>query len=354
MAESGGGALAPGRRRAGSVPAHRRRHHGVPLARPGCAAAGRRGVPERRRSVVRELLSAGAVLQPHRRCALRVPGPDLPARAEPAPRAARDPRSGLAEPMGGRSRRAPAGPSSTFAHAVPDTPLDYRARQTFALREDGLEIALELTNAGAGPMPAGLGHHPYFIRTDGVTLRARLDHVWLPDERKIPQQRVPLPAAWDFADGRRLASVDLDHCFGGWDGRAELHWPELDLTLRDRGGAYLPASRDLCPARPGFLLHRAGLARERRLQHARARRRGHRRARPRAGRRRSPAPSGCASCDDTRPGRSCRSWWSAPGRPVSRRRSSWPDMARTCASSTGTRPAPRIPRRSGSTRARSS
>jgi aldose 1-epimerase len=119
----------------------------------------------------------------------------------------------------------------TFRHAVPGTPLDYAARQTFTLREDGLEIALELTNAGAGPMPAGIGQHPYFIRTDGVTLRTNLDHVWLPDERKIPERRVPLPAAWNFAHGRRLASLDLDHCFGGWDGRAELHWPEMDLTL---------------------------------------------------------------------------------------------------------------------------
>ena len=114
---------------------------------------------------------------------------------------------------------------------MPGTPLDYRARQTFALREDGLEIALEVTNTGDGPMPAGIGLHPYFERTDGVTLRAGLDHVWLPDERKIPQRRVALPAAWDFTRALRLAPLDLDHCFGGWDGRAELHWPETDLTL---------------------------------------------------------------------------------------------------------------------------
>jgi aldose 1-epimerase len=139
----------------------------------------------------------------------------------------------------------------TFAHAVSGTPLDYRARQTFALHDAGLEIALKLTNAGAVPMPAGIGQHPYFIRTDGVALRARLDHVWLPDERKIPQQRVPLPAAWDFADGLRLAPLDLDHCFGGWDGRAELHWPELDLTLVIEAGPvfrhlviYVPPGQD--------------------------------------------------------------------------------------------------------------
>jgi aldose 1-epimerase len=139
----------------------------------------------------------------------------------------------------------------SFRHAVTGTPLDYRARQIFALHEDGLEIALELTNAGASPMPAGIGQHPYLIRTGGVTLRARLDHVWLPDERMIPQQRVPLPAAWDFADGLRLASLDLDHCFGGWDGRAELHWPELDLTLVIEAGPifrhlviYVPPGQD--------------------------------------------------------------------------------------------------------------
>jgi aldose 1-epimerase len=119
----------------------------------------------------------------------------------------------------------------SFRHAVSGTPFDYRARQVFALRDDGLEIALEVTNVGDGPMPAGIGLHPYFIRTEGVTLRANLDHVWLPDERKIPKQRVPLPAAWDFARGLRLAPLDLDHCFGGWDGRAELHWPETERTL---------------------------------------------------------------------------------------------------------------------------
>jgi aldose 1-epimerase len=126
---------------------------------------------------------------------------------------------------------SPSRAELTFRHAVSGTPFDYRARQVFALRENGLEVALEVTNVGDGPMPAGIGLHPYFPRTEDVTLRARLDHVWLPDERKIPQQRVTLPAAWDFARRLRLAPLDLDHCFGGWDGRAELHWPETDLTL---------------------------------------------------------------------------------------------------------------------------
>jgi aldose 1-epimerase len=126
---------------------------------------------------------------------------------------------------------SPSRAELSFRHAVSGTPFDYRARQLLELGEDGLEIALHVTNMGGGPMPAGLGLHPYFPRSDGVTLRAKLDHVWLPDERKIPKQRVPLPAAWDFARGLRLAPLDLDHCFGGWHGRAELTWPETNLTL---------------------------------------------------------------------------------------------------------------------------
>ena len=120
----------------------------------------------------------------------------------------------------------------TFRHAVSDTPLDYRARQIFELEDDGLAVTIEVTNAGRGPMPAGIGQHAYFIRTERVTLRAGLDHVWLADERKIPKERVAVPARWDFAKTPRIATVELDNCFDGWDGRAEIFWPENDLSLR--------------------------------------------------------------------------------------------------------------------------
>ncbi|MGH6898283.1 MAG: aldose 1-epimerase [Geminicoccaceae bacterium] len=119
-----------------------------------------------------------------------------------------------------------------FRHAVAGTPLDYRARQVFALEDDGLAVRVEVTNAGGGPMPAGVGQHAYFMRTDTVTLRARLGHVWLADARKIPERRVPVPPGWDLAKAPRVAALELDNCFDGWDGRAELAWPELDLTLR--------------------------------------------------------------------------------------------------------------------------
>jgi aldose 1-epimerase len=118
-----------------------------------------------------------------------------------------------------------------LAHRAAGTPLDYRARQSFALAADGLTVTLELINTGAAPMPAGLGLHPYFPRTEGVTLSARLGHVWRADARKLPQERLALPAAWDFARAPRLALLAMDNCFGGWDGRAVIAWPERDLRL---------------------------------------------------------------------------------------------------------------------------
>jgi aldose 1-epimerase len=122
-------------------------------------------------------------------------------------------------------------------------------------------------------MPAGLGIHPYFVRTPGVTLRARLDRVWLMDERQIPTGPAALPAAWDFARAPRLAELTMDHCFGGWDGRAELHWPETGVTLEIEAEPlfghlviYVPPGRDIFCVEPvshvndGFNLAERGVA----------------------------------------------------------------------------------------------
>jgi aldose 1-epimerase len=160
-----------------------------------------------------------------------------------------------------------------FAHRSAGTPLDYCARQTLALDDQGLAATIEITNAGASPMPAGVGLHPYFVRSEGVTLTARVGHVWLPDERTIPQRRVGVPAAWDFARRLRLSALDLDHCFGGWDGAARIHWPETDLTLAIAAEplfghlvVYVPPGQDFFCVEPvshvndGFNLLQRGVA----------------------------------------------------------------------------------------------
>jgi aldose 1-epimerase len=59
-----------------------------------------------------------------------------------------------------------------------------------------------------------------------MTLKTQLDHVWLADGRLIPTDKRPVPEAWNFASAQQLMPLDLDHCFAGFDGRAEIAWPE--------------------------------------------------------------------------------------------------------------------------------
>jgi aldose 1-epimerase len=110
-------------------------------------------------------------------------------------------------------------------------PFRYQARQTIAVDPGGLTIEIGATNLDTRAWPFGCGVHPYFRSTPGLRLTARLPNVWMWDTLKLPVVRVATPPAWDFAAGRTLPDLNLDHCFAGWDQRARLEWPELGLAL---------------------------------------------------------------------------------------------------------------------------
>ena len=118
-----------------------------------------------------------------------------------------------------------------LSQRVPDTPLVYDARQTIAVEGSALTITLDLACRGEYPMPAGLGLHPFFVRTPGVALKANLSHVWLADGRKLPRERVDVPEGWRFRPPRPIDPLELDHCFDGFDGKASIVWPELARRL---------------------------------------------------------------------------------------------------------------------------
>ncbi|MBI1777311.1 MAG: aldose 1-epimerase [Proteobacteria bacterium] len=118
-----------------------------------------------------------------------------------------------------------------YEHDGKGWPVRYRARQTFVLDDAGLAIEIGLENIDTRPMPAGIGVHPYFPKTPATRLEARLGHVWLSDAELIPTERVAVPAAWDFAGQRALGPLVLDNCFGDWDGKAVITWPERKTKL---------------------------------------------------------------------------------------------------------------------------
>lgn len=118
-------------------------------------------------------------------------------------------------------------------------PFPYRAVQTFALTSEALDAEVSLTNMGNDSMPAGIGLHPWFTATPGVRLRTAADEVWTTDERHLFCSIEAIPERWDFRDGRALAGTELCHGLTGWQGRAELEWPETGLRLAMTASASL-------------------------------------------------------------------------------------------------------------------
>ena len=111
------------------------------------------------------------------------------------------------------------------------TPYPYRATLGFALSETGLSVEVAVRNTGPEAVPAGLGLHPYFPKTADVELRVRATGAWPEPPDPEPMGARPVPPEWDLSAGRRLGDLELDHCFGGWDGRATVTWPDRRLAL---------------------------------------------------------------------------------------------------------------------------
>lgn len=108
----------------------------------------------------------------------------------------------------------------------------YHAGLHYVLHEDALEVALEVTNAGARVLPFGLGLHPFFPRHRDTTLQAPAAQVWLNDGHSpLPTERVEVPPAWNF-DHPRLLPDGLNHGFQAWSGNAMIGWPSHRLHLQ--------------------------------------------------------------------------------------------------------------------------
>jgi len=118
-----------------------------------------------------------------------------------------------------------------YRHAADSWPWTYLARQRFALGERSLSVELSLTNEGDAVMPAGLGWHPYFVRTPRTTLTASVDAIWLTDDEVMPTTLSTPPPELDPTRGVKVDAVALDICFVGWRRRAVIERPEEGVRL---------------------------------------------------------------------------------------------------------------------------
>ncbi|MET0981628.1 MAG: aldose 1-epimerase, partial [Telluria sp.] len=94
-----------------------------------------------------------------------------------------------------------------------------------------LNVTLEVTNTGRAPLPFGLGLHPWIERREGVLLRARSRGTWTRGPLGLPEDEIAVPPEWDFAGARALPAGQVDHVFCGWDGQAEIAWPDTGVKL---------------------------------------------------------------------------------------------------------------------------
>lgn len=105
----------------------------------------------------------------------------------------------------------------------------YRAVQHFELADRGFDVRLTVENRSDEPMPAGLGHHPYYIKTPGMRLHAHLVGWWETDEFIMPVRYIEEHRD-DWSD-KLHAPTTTDNVFAGWDGHARIEWPERGLAL---------------------------------------------------------------------------------------------------------------------------
>ena len=128
-------------------------------------------------------------------------------------------------------------------------PADFSLKVTYTLFRARLRVDSWVENLGPGPLPFGLGYHPYF-RLPGTAvgdiakhvLSVNVEELWESVDLLPTGARLPIPAGIDFRKPRSIASAELDHVFsvpgtdtesgGGPHSVAELSHPDSPGRLR--------------------------------------------------------------------------------------------------------------------------
>lgn len=116
-------------------------------------------------------------------------------------------------------------------------PFPFSVTQSFGVSNGALLVRCSIKNEGSGAMPAGCGFHPYFNRALGgrdenVRIRFNAAGVYpYSGETPLPEgMPVPLTQEQNFCALKSL-DANLDHCFSGWNGEAEMVWPASKVKV---------------------------------------------------------------------------------------------------------------------------
>ena len=105
-----------------------------------------------------------------------------------------------------------------------------RVRQRVELSRDGVRLRAEI-EAGAEPMPAALGWHPWFLRRGDPRLRIEAGTYQLTDGMVPTGAVAPAMGRTDLRGGPHLGRRRLDLAYLGARSPAVITWPDLELRL---------------------------------------------------------------------------------------------------------------------------
>lgn len=119
----------------------------------------------------------------------------------------------------------------SHVHAGGGWPWPYAAGLEYALGAEGLTARLTLTNTGEEAMPAGLGFHPYFPRSETTRYRGLHRGEWQTGGDPLPVALDRRATAIDWWDGRPVGTRVVDTVYAGREGPLEILWPERAMAL---------------------------------------------------------------------------------------------------------------------------
>lgn len=127
-------------------------------------------------------------------------------------------------------------------------PFAFDSSQAFRLTADTLELTLSITNQSDVAAPAGLGWHPYFVKRANSRLTFEATGRWEMNDEKLPTERRSVQGL-----DVDCASLDVDHCFDGWQGVVHLRDEQLHTQIRasvSRLVVYTQPTRDFVAIEP--------------------------------------------------------------------------------------------------------
>ena len=108
-------------------------------------------------------------------------------------------------------------------------PFAFDCSHTLRLTPGGLEMTLALTNQSDRAAPAGLGWHPTFVKRAGSRIAFDATGRWDMGPDKLPTVRQPAQGL-----GADCATLNIDHCFDGWNGIVRLRDARMHVCVRSQ------------------------------------------------------------------------------------------------------------------------